>query len=230
MPTLILVDLASASSKIHQPLTALPPSPLPLSLDKIGITTAKLHYHLSHLLIKCQDITDHRAPPILPIETTKIDSHLHLIVPSAPRLDLHIIIPFLIKFATRSLPPPHVSLDFSPFNDSTRCPPTRTPKRKNSYRRQLPFYIFTLHYHSDRVYPVNDPLTDRSLINFFQRARIHETYSPPCKNRLALPSPRRDTRILDRTPSIDLSPSVVERKRGKDCRYIRAINHASAYN
>lgn len=123
MPTLILVDLASASSKIHQPLTALPPSPLPLPLDKIGITTAKLHYHLSHLLIKCQDITDHRAPPILPIETTKIDSHLHLIVPSAPRLDLHIIIPFLIKFATRSLPPPP---RFSRFLPLQRLDPTPT--------------------------------------------------------------------------------------------------------
>lgn len=77
LTTLILVDLASASSKIHQPLIA-PPSSLPLAPppDKIGISAAKLHYHLSHLLIKCQDITDHRAPPILPIETTKIDSHL----------------------------------------------------------------------------------------------------------------------------------------------------------
>lgn len=227
MPTLILVDLASASSKIHQPLTALPPSPLPLPLDKIGITTAKLHYHLSHLLIKCQDITDHRAPPILPIETTKIDSHLHLIVPSAPRLDLHIIIPFLIKFATRSLPPP-TFLSISP--PSTTRPDAHPLAHRKEKIRIAANYLFTLHYHSDRVYPVNDPLTDRSLINFFQRARIHETYTPPCKNRLALPSPRRDTRILDRTPSIDLSPSVVERKRGKDCRYIRAINHASAYN
>lgn len=143
-PTLILVDLASASSKIHQPLTALPLNLLPF--DKIGITTAKLHYHLSHLLIKCQDITDHRAPPILPIETTKIDSHLHLIVPSAPRLDLHIIIPFLIK--TQPDPSPHISLDFSPFNDSIRRPPTRTPKRKNRHYTFLLFY-FALSFRSN---------------------------------------------------------------------------------
>lgn len=124
------------SPTAHRP----PPFTLPLPLDKIGITTAKLHYHLSHLLIKCQDITDHRAPPILPIETTKIDSHLHLIVPSAPRLDLHIIIPFLIKFATRSLPPP-TFLSISP--PSTTRPDAHPLAHRKEKIRIAANYLFT---------------------------------------------------------------------------------------